>query len=1156
MMTAQYQTALHSYAEGRYEEAMQQFSELLQSDPHNPKLHIWLGATFRKAGKVELAQAQYRQVLTLTEEPDLLDLANTSLAQIQNRLDSTAQGRGAAKSTDFMAVIQDLPVTNIHQEPIHQEHQADPQEITYITNGVSASSRVFVNGNATNSNAMNGNTKNGSAKLNGNSNNGVTSNINILKNLDHIHDLIDDASAKTNPPDTLVSPLTNGTNGYQKIGDSQDISSGSVAVPPPPAIAMLLRQKADLEQPEQESQDVIIADPLWEQESSPTATTVSEYIHDDDLTVSLNKAVTDIREVTSKMEKKSRATKKSHRVKPADQSANGSPAILTMADLIAPEKPQGIALEDMFKFSSIGQRITLWGTLVATIPTVVLGVFAYQVGDNLLTSKVKQGLRNEATSIANRTSNFLNKQATDVEVLQKLLSSTDQILLPKVPTVVPNPNATVPNAPVVNRPPNVAPNQAANPLASLPIAQQRQYKQQLTSRLNLYRQAYPEYSRISLFSANGDLLAQSSNSQTLPTLSPEIRSQVSLMQTVLLTNPVAGKEVANIYAISMIKSSAAQMPNLILQVEIPLQKLDRELENGGLNSDNGTSIGSTNSFYVVDGTNRYVASSQSVKIGADALGDFAILPSLRASQTVDVRDLSRSDRSNVQMLAYAPVLNTQDNMLNWAVFVTADKPASLASSQNLLLVIAIGIASTPLFVGIVAYAMSRSLSARLKAIRTALWKLKKSYMGFQSLEVEGNDELADISLSINTMAAQFQAMLQKQEKENQRLQIQVVKLFKVLSKLAREEQQEVVLTEISDQKILYLGKKVRAEIVQQHNDVEKYRQQQGQIQTQLTEMLREMQTLTSGELPVAVTAIDSNFDNLPVVFDGVLQGLQNVVGQVKSSAKQVNIALGQNEHAIANLALVSQRQVDAVSRSLNTVQMAKLSANTIMDDSQQLSQSAHLVAEKLSDSDRSIDAVMSKISELQNTIATTAKRVKHLGVASQKIAKAISSINEIAIQTNFLAINATLEASRSGDVNSKFVIVAEEVGELAARSVAAGKEVESLLSNIQQETNAVMAAVESGSSQISESETLAGSARENLQQIAQISNQIDGLMVSIAAATTAQSQTSEGLANLMTDISHMAKRTMDYSSEATTSIKETKQHAGELQKTLSHFKSR
>jgi methyl-accepting chemotaxis protein PixJ len=91
MMIAQYQAALQSYAEGRYEEAMKQFSELLHGDPRNPKLHIWLGATFRKAGKIDYAKTQYQQVLTLTDDPDLLDLASTSLAQIQNKLANISQ---------------------------------------------------------------------------------------------------------------------------------------------------------------------------------------------------------------------------------------------------------------------------------------------------------------------------------------------------------------------------------------------------------------------------------------------------------------------------------------------------------------------------------------------------------------------------------------------------------------------------------------------------------------------------------------------------------------------------------------------------------------------------------------------------------------------------------------------------------------------------------------------------------------------------------------------------------------------------------------------------------------------------------------------------------------------------------------------------------
>jgi methyl-accepting chemotaxis protein len=101
-----------------------------------------------------------------------------------------------------------------------------------------------------------------------------------------------------------------------------------------------------------------------------------------------------------------------------------------------------------------------------------------------------------------------------------------------------------------------------------------------------------------------------------------------------------------------------------------------------------------------------------------------------------------------------------------------------------------------------------------------------------------------------------------------------------------------------------------------------------------------------------------------------------------------------------------------------------------------------------------------------------------------------------------------------------------------------------------------MAVVDSGSTQISESNALAITARDSLQQIARISQQIDGLMVVIAEATTSQAQTSEGVANLMNDISHMAKRTLASSSEVSKFIKATRGYSGELQQSLSNFKTR
>ncbi|MBD2176931.1 hypothetical protein H6F42_08410 [Pseudanabaena sp. FACHB-1998] len=1079
MMTAQYQAALHSYAEGRYEEAMQQFSELLYEDPRNPKLHIWLGATFRKAGKIEYAKVQYQQVLTLTDDPDLLDLASTSLAQIQNKLAAASQRTSSKK--DIHKDVDNILTTS------GQSFNTDTNSTSGASDAVSGTNQI------------------------------ITPNRDVT-----VEDL------------TLLTP-SSPPNSTSKIKAPLNIqSNGNGVVPPPPAIASLIKTPPLEVYPEASTQ-------LGEQTTD--IVTLEELAENVNSTV-LQDTIANIQKSNpkTKLPKKGKKTKKNNaqaQFPPVEAVLFGDRHGLEPVDRAFKNSPDAsaISLEEMFKFSSVGQKITLWGALIATIPAITLGVAAYQVGDSLLLNRVKQGQQAEAIALAKSTGSFLQRQSADVQVLKTLLVSTEVGL-----STLQNPANPVPST-------NLPANKTTKPAPSLPIAQQRQLKQQLTNRLNLYGQAYPQYSSIAVFSANGELIAQSKNSQGLQTLSPNFLSKATTTDSTLISNSVATKEGAYIYAVSSIKSSVSNKVSMVLQVEIPVKSLVSELSSN---------TSSTSSFYVIDSSNRYVASSQTVNIAEDASADFSILSDLRAAQSPDLREVLKGDRTS-QFLAYASVGNMQNyGMLPWDIVTTVDKSVVMAGNQNLLLVIGIGIASTPFLVGAIAYVLSRKLSSRLKDIRSALRDLKqaKSDTHLGTLSVEGNDELSDISLSINKMSEQFQMMMLKQEQEKERLQLQVVKLFKVLSKLAREEKQEVQESDLSDENILQLGKKVRGEMVQRNAEVESYRKQKEEIQFQLMQMLKDMQALADGDLTVTTTSVDGNFTNLAIFFDDVMRGLHNIVGQVKSSANQVNFSLGQSEQAIANLASVSQRQVDTVARSLNTAQMSTIAATKISNDSQRIVQSSQLVASKISESDRSIDAVMEKVSELQSTVSNTAKKIKNLGESSQKVAKAISTINEIAIKTNFLAINATLEASRSGEMGGGLAIVAEEVGELAARSVATTKEVERLLSSIQMETNEVMAAVESGSNQVAESNNLAIAARDNLQQIAEISQQIDELMSSIADATLSQVQTSEGVANLMKDISHIAKRTLASSSEVSKFLKSSKQYSGDLQQSLAHFKVR
>ncbi len=1114
MITAQYQEALHSYSEGRYEEAMRQFSDLLYEDPRNPKLHIWLGAAFRKAGKIEYAKVQYQQVLTLTDDPDLLDLAKTSLAQIQNKLAS--------------------------------QRSANPQK----------SKKDSANGSA-NLQELNGSSNGNFNGISNGSSQGVT----LLNNGDDVT--------------LLAHSSSESHSNFKATSAVVPKSNGNGLVPPPPAIALMLKKKHHQS----------IADQRTLTDSQEIQNLQVEQIFaSEDITAKadssiLKEAITKIEKGIQKgLQKSSRKdthdTNQNHKMIANEQTqvvvsplesqlfsdvAEDDTAIASQdvgdrgIDDRVGQTP--IALEDMFIFSTLRQKITLWGTLLATIPAIALGVAAYHGGDGLLLNKAKQKQQSDAIALAQITGRFLRQQTTDVNVLQTLLVASE---------VGQNTGQNTLQKPV---PPTEAGGvtKSPQPLNSQSIAQQRQYKQLLTNRLSLYSQAYPQYASIALFSNTGELIAQSSNSKTLQTLNLNSlnpnsqKGAASITDSVVIGNPVMGKDGNVLYAVTTVKSSVSQKVNMVLQVEIPVKNLVNELTNTGIINNGEMENAKSYNFFVVDSTNRYVTSSPSVKVGEDALEDFTMLPDLRASQLPALRNVVRGDR-NQQILAYTPV-----SMLGWDLLTIIDKDQAMSGSQNLLLVIGVGIAVTPLFVGAIAFALSQRLTKRLKEIRAALRFLRRALRRgdsdisfdpiFGRLNVDGNDELADISLSINRMSDQLQMMMKKQEQENQRLQLQSVKMFQVLSKLAREEKKEGKEPDLSDDNILKLGKKVRAEMVQRNAEVNGYRQQQQDLQAHLMQMLGDIKGLTDGDLTVSTKAPDGTLADISVFFDDVIHGLQNIVGQVKSSANQVNLALGENEQAIANLVVVSQRQVDMVDRSLHNAQMEQMSATALTNNSRQIMKSSQLVATKLSDSDRNLEAVLQQISGLQSTVTNTAKRVKHLGEVSQKVSKAISSINEIAIKTNFLAINATLESSRSEDVRGGFVMVAEEVGELTARSVAATKEVENLLGNIQRETNEVMEAVELGRSQIAQSNQLAIAAKDNLQQISQVSQQIDELMSSISEVTIAQVQTSENVANLMQDLSHIAHKTLTSSSEASQSIKSTRQYSGQLGQSLSHFKT-
>ncbi|MBW4686595.1 MAG: GAF domain-containing protein [Komarekiella atlantica HA4396-MV6] len=332
------------------------------------------------------------------------------------------------------------------------------------------------------------------------------------------------------------------------------------------------------------------------------------------------------------------------------------------------------------------------------------------------------------------------------------------------------------------------------------------------------------------------------------------------------------------------------------------------------------------------------------------------------------------------------------------------------------------------------------------------------------------------------------------------------------------------------------------------------RQQKEALQQQLLELLNDVEGAARGDLTVRADVTAGEIGTVADFFNSIVESLRDIVTQVKQAATQVNGAVGSNEVAIRQLAEEALTQAAEINHTLDAVDQMTQSMQVVAENAQQAATIANHATQTATKSGHAMDLTVQNILSLRETVGETAKKVKRLGESSQQISRVVSLINQIAIQTNLLAINAGIEAARAGEEGQGFAVVAEEVGELAVRSAAATQEIEQIVGNIQRETSEVVQAMELGTTQVVEGTRIVEEAKQSLGQILDVSRQIDSLVQSISTATTSQVQTSQTVRQLMKDLSAVSQRTSDSSRQVSESLQQTVEISQELQETVGTFK--
>ena len=161
-----------------------------------------------------------------------------------------------------------------------------------------------------------------------------------------------------------------------------------------------------------------------------------------------------------------------------------------------------------------------------------------------------------------------------------------------------------------------------------------------------------------------------------------------------------------------------------------------------------------------------------------------------------------------------------------------------------------------------------------------------------------------------------------------------------------------------------------------------------------------------------------------------------------------------------------------------------------------------------------------------NTIAEvvlkSASTVQELGKSSEEIGAIVQVINDIADQTNLLALNAAIEAARAGEQGRGFAVVADEVRKLAERTAEATKQIGAMIKRIQRDTSGAVSSMKVGTQEVENGKILADRAGESLKDIITVSEDVQTLIAQLARASSEQETTSADIARNIQHISSVA----------------------------------
>lgn len=416
---------------------------------------------------------------------------------------------------------------------------------------------------------------------------------------------------------------------------------------------------------------------------------------------------------------------------------------------------------------------------------------------------------------------------------------------------------------------------------------------------------------------------------------------------------------------------------------------------------------------------------------------------------------------------------------------------------------------------VLALFLSRVITKPVNVLRKVAWEVAQGNYNATADSITSQDEIHDLALSFEQMTANIRHVISELQTEKASVQAKV----------------EVAVKQVSEEK--------------------------QRLSETIETILRNVHAFAEGDLTAQIHTDGSENEDVTRLYNGFNAAVANIrliVDKVTDAAEQTALATQEILAKTSNM-------VSGLEQQASEMEAASLNVNEMNATILQTTQKTMLAAndaEQASDdataSETTVREMIEEMSMIGAVVHNSANVIMQLGTSSEAIGEIVQVIEEIADQTNLLALNAAIEAARAGEQGRGFAVVADEVRKLAERTQKATKEITIMITHIQRDTDTAIATMNSGKARVERGETITRQAGTRLQHIIEHTRNVSSVISNIAEASEQQVGLSVGIVNTISTVQNISVDSAQDLNQIQNSITRLHQQMGNLQTLLEFFR--